>query len=797
MGERVHLFLLLARSIPFTRHDKKDCQLLSPLSSVAPFNQLQTPAAAPLPSLSLACQQFAPDISLSTGSPASSPPCLPIPATEMAMTGGMALAGDPFRENKESSSAYWTKQDGGSPDFFDEYVMLDDEDPLGPGGHASGRYYDEDLDFVPAERIMTPPASIDTSQLALAADSTAADPLQPPNAALFFQHQRYGSHTPGPQPLTQQTLERQSGHHHPGSSSSSAQRRLNSSASDTELQRLEDLSMQSPHRRGTAPPPSHSYSHSRPVSPRTGPAPTTTAQQSPKKLNRMEMLYASIRKATTMRVRKMSSAPIGSDIDDDNMMRGRSMRQQQQQGSHSQMPMTPPPTGRMVPATPSQHDPLGISFVSGQFDDPFEGTFAGQQNGHVVGYPPQPGGYGNGMMLAGTGDQAPPNWPLADGYASSSGNSVDDMVWAGNSQPQHMAPQTPAGQAWYAATPGNPMKSVTRQSSSEFGAQSAMNATLNLAMQLQQGGGQLYHTDNSHHHYGHQHHQSDSGITMHMPQPRQPVAPILHPGHQQQQQHTGHGHGHSHSLSLDPQTHAHLAPPSHPRPPRAGSHYASQQLDNLPNPSTPQRRPKPRAPSSGARHTSLSLTSPRKQPPALNPPQHQPRGRSTSSSPGKTAATRSARRVTSASDLGHPSTPSSKVLDRDLPITAAGGVLNSSVRKRRSRSKSMSRHAARTPSHGSLSSANGGGNESSSSPTKRGSGQIGFVNYTPDDCKVLMTGVAPSGSSKTKARREREAAERQRRMSEAVMKAVAAAGGDVGLLREEGIVLDGEDGMVY
>ncbi|KAL2140375.1 hypothetical protein VTI28DRAFT_3867 [Corynascus sepedonium] len=38
----------------------------------------------------------------------------------------------------------------------------------------------------------------------------------------------------------------------------------------------------------------------------------------------------------------------------------------------------------------------------------------------------------------------------------------------------------------------------------------------------------------------------------------------------------------------------------------------------------------------------------------------------------------------------------------------------------------------------------------------------GFVNYTPRDSALLMTGVAPSGSSKTKARREREAAERQR-----------------------------------
>jgi hypothetical protein len=100
-----------------------------------------------------------------------------------------------------------------------------------------------------------------------------------------------------------------------------------------------------------------------------------------------------------------------------------------------------------------------------------------------------------------------------------------------------------------------------------------------------------------------------------------------------------------------------------------------------------------------------------------------------------------------------------------------------------------SRSDLRTPSHGSLSSA------ANESPSK--AGQIGFVNYTPHDSKVLMTGVAPSGSSKTKARREREAAERQRRLSEAVMKAVAAAGGDVARLKEEGIVLDGvgDDGM--
>ena len=47
-----------------------------------------------------------------------------------------------------------------------------------------------------------------------------------------------------------------------------------------------------------------------------------------------------------------------------------------------------------------------------------------------------------------------------------------------------------------------------------------------------------------------------------------------------------------------------------------------------------------------------------------------------------------------------------------------------------------------------------------------------------------MSGVAPSGSSKTKARREREAAEQRRKLSEAMVKVVEAAGGDVRKLGE-------------
>lgn len=75
---------------------------------------------------------------------------------------------------------------------------------------------------------------------------------------------------------------------------------------------------------------------------------------------------------------------------------------------------------------------------------------------------------------------------------------------------------------------------------------------------------------------------------------------------------------------------------------------------------------------------------------------------------------------------------------------------------------------------------------SSAGASLGGDSGVGFVNFTPNDGGVLMTGVAPSGSSKTKARREKEAQERRRRLSEAAIKAVAAAGGDVDKLLEQG-----------
>ena len=63
--------------------------------------------------------------------------------------------------------------------------------------------------------------------------------------------------------------------------------------------------------------------------------------------------------------------------------------------------------------------------------------------------------------------------------------------------------------------------------------------------------------------------------------------------------------------------------------------------------------------------------------------------------------------------------------------------------------------------------------------TPTGGGMIDFVNFTSKDASKLLNDVAPSGSSKTRQRREQEARDKRKKLSEAAMKAVKAAGGDV------------------
>lgn len=115
------------------------------------------------------------------------------------------------------------------------------------------------------------------------------------------------------------------------------------------------------------------------------------------------------------------------------------------------------------------------------------------------------------------------------------------------------------------------------------------------------------------------------------------------------------------------------------------------------------------------------------------------------------------------------------------------------IRNQHNRSKS-STNLRSSSSKNSLSSS------PSKSKSKSGSnsqgGQIEFHNFTPMDKGRILSGVAPSGSSKTKARREKEAKERSRRLSEAARRAVERAGGDLSELGELEILAVGDEGIL-
>ncbi|KAG6030792.1 hypothetical protein E4U41_007757 [Claviceps citrina] len=185
---------------------------------------------------------------------------------------------------------------------------------------------------------------------------------------------------------------------------------------------------------------------------------------------------------------------------------------------------------------------------------------------------------------------------------------------------------------------------------------------------------------------------------------------------------------------LSPNAQAFLPPPPPlPISQTAGPMMAASERSHRP----------PKAKSSGARHMSCS-------------PVRKQRGPSASPTPGDQPNIPRSRHSSGASISSARS--SSGRLPGSMPGTPC------SVRKRRSRDASGS----------------------SGGMSLGGDSGVGFVNFTPNDGGVLMTGVAPSGSSKTKARREKEAQERRRRLSEAAIKAVAAAGGDVDKLLEQG-----------
>ncbi|KAL2002001.1 hypothetical protein VTN02DRAFT_855 [Thermoascus thermophilus] len=105
---------------------------------------------------------------------------------------------------------------------------------------------------------------------------------------------------------------------------------------------------------------------------------------------------------------------------------------------------------------------------------------------------------------------------------------------------------------------------------------------------------------------------------------------------------------------------------------------------------------------------------------------------------------------------------------------AARNAANLRVNQRRSHSRKLSSQSSNGPKPVKAPSGSSGSPKGANKTVS-----VSFVNFTPQDSHKILTGVAPSGSSKTKARREQEAREKRRKLSEAALMAVRKAGGDV------------------
>jgi hypothetical protein len=461
------------------------------------------------------------------------------------------------------------------------------------------------------------------------------------------------------------------------------------SMSETELQRLEEISLHSPQKISS-------------VSHPPSPTPPNTNRK-PKKF--VEALSSTIRKATTTLGRK-------------------SRKQQQQQQQQQQLPIEraasptldhPPMAIKSRAArmhsiaqssvssvsqeypSPTAYDPNSTTFIHGFCDDPFAEPSRSYHS-------PSMQYYNNAGM-----DPTPVHsstrrikseqqlYQAASNVIAASTAAVDATSQAQQQQQngwQQQMMTASAPEQWGGAD------YVASQDSSWWDL--SMNASVNQAMHSQHG--ELPYE------YAPIPDTNAAGLMIHMPQPRPPQPAVVN------------------DIGLNAQTY--LPPPP-------------------PIPAADRCTRPPRAPSSGTRHRNMSSSPMRKtRGPSASPTPAQPQMRNQS----RHSSTGSISSVRSTSGRGPGSAPNTP-----------GGV-----RKRRSRDA------------GSIGAGGGG-------ISLAGDG-LGFVNFTPNDGSILMTGVAPSGSSKTKARREKEAQEKRRRLSEAAMKAVAAAGGDVDKLIQEGFV---------
>ncbi|KAI0595365.1 hypothetical protein F4775DRAFT_605025 [Biscogniauxia sp. FL1348] len=588
----------------------------------------------------------------------------------------------------------------------------------------------------------------------------------------------------------------------------------NGSISDSELLRLEGISLKSPNTTASAP---------------SSPPFANTASASPRKHNRfVESLYATIRRATHRSKphrptrSQRTNVPImdvfqggintnhdmpGLGIDD---YKDHRIEIKPEPIDSNGLPLSPPLTGRIPMDQPSH----AMQFVNGHFEDPFcEDLLAppatitparGLDNNTPISTPVTDSDlfYQQAMVAMDTNSYRRQPKPLRNASSAEwpmEGILTDDV--SANIWPPSISPSTaylpenngcmPESMNWWESPQTivendmQPMRHRSEHNLHSHYQNQSQNLSIRHASSLNfslQNHGQQQQVDHQNHNsnndnnnnFPFEYEDDFSGLMIHMPQPRQPQAAVL-------SSNISDALSANYSLAPPP------PPPPAPAPAAVPSHHHQHHQPHPHSHHGTERRPRPRAPSSGARHHG-SLTSPRK----LHHSGSRPYLREESPSPTPTPH--------SSSGSGGSSSRPHPPHQRSSSIT---------VRKRRSwcrRDASSSSSSASAPSHhqqmqqaprtpnpgrsrspsfggGGMMMGSGGGGGGG------GGGMIDFVNFTPSDKNVLMTGVAPSGSSKTKARREKEALEKRRRLSEAALKAVRAAGGDIDKLVSEGFVI--------
>ncbi|KAI0964774.1 hypothetical protein F4678DRAFT_385260 [Xylaria arbuscula] len=557
------------------------------------------------------------------------------------------------------------------------------------------------------------------------------------------------------------------------------------SISDSELLRLEGISIKSSPHRGNATAPS--------------------SPMSPRKHSRLvESGYATIRRGSH-RPKPAAQEPFGginmADLDAflDNPRSGLDFFDmnyddftdpiipiKQETIERHGLP-SPPLTGRIPNAQERQHNPSG--FVTGHLDDPFcdnlldMSTPTKQQDMNTPMGTPIPNGeaFSQGQTMTPLNTNmdtfrhsrkscqrtSSAKWPT-EGFLTDVRYNDDPNVWSSTSSSAIFAPDSGSSSmpspGWWDVSPT-----------------------------------EILHASPTHHHHsgvlgnaGHHHMHSQrqaelpfeyndaefSGLMIHMPQPRAPPPSVLNSSLSEHVLATPGGTSsssnnyHSHIQGTPTMTHRSAR---HMSSSQYNGHSHSKEYGRLTD-----KRPRPRAPSSGARHHHYqhpggAQTSPRKLRTSIS--LNSLREEAQSPSPMD-------RRQQHRQHSGHH--------HQQQPHPGSGNNHNHNNhqewRQHRSSSLTMRKQRSfsrRTPSATYSSSApggNAGGGEGGGGGGGGSGGSLDFVNFTPNDRKQLMTGVAPSGSSKTKARREKEAQEREIAAQEKlrqVVEAVGERGGDL------------------